>query len=72
MILITSDLFQAIFSLILISHIWSTSDFSIHLLQLILKVQMPVTFLFVNKKHQVCKVGFFKVGTRRTFWYQNN
>ena len=29
---------------------WTTSDFSIHLLQLTAKVQMPITFLFVNKK----------------------
>ena len=28
---------------------WITSDFSIHLMQLTLKVQTPITFLFVNK-----------------------
>ena len=40
-------------------------------MQLTLKVQTPVTFLFVNKKHQVWVV-IFLVRTWGTFWYQNN
>ena len=32
---------------------WITSDFSIYLMQLISKVQTPITFLFVNKTSSV-------------------
>ena len=45
----TSDWYQPIFSLVIGITIWITSDFSIHLMQLTLKVQKHVTFLFKNK-----------------------
>ena len=49
---ITSEMIWLVIDISLYFHcsvFWITSDFSIHLMQLTLKVQTPMNFLFVNK-----------------------
>ena len=51
------SMISAYFSLVIDINFWITSYFSIHLMQLTSKVQMPISCLFMNKNKE-CEYAF--------------